>query len=117
MPTPANGNKEGHDNTQLLELRRQVQEKEKTIQLLEHDRNEQQQRREHRQQRDLQQIEAQEEEVSNLRHQLNRMQTRTTRETETPTSALKSCAPKVKLNKYDGKSSIVQWWLKFVTFL
>lgn len=115
MPTPANGNKEGQDNTHMLELRRQVQEK--TIQLLEHDRNEQQQRREHRQQRDLQQIEAQEEEVSNLRHQLNRMQTRTTRETETPTSALKSCAPKVKLNKYDGKSSIVQWWLKFVTFL
>lgn len=72
---------------------------------------------ENRQQRDLQQIEAQEEEVSNLRHQLNRMQTRTTRETETPTSSLTPYAPKVKLNKYDGKSSIVQWWLKFVTFL
>lgn len=46
MPTLANGNKEGQDNTQLLELRRQEQEKEKTIQLLEHVRNEQQQRRE-----------------------------------------------------------------------
>lgn len=109
MPTPVNGNKEGEDNTQLLDLRRQLQEQEKTIQLLEHDRNEQQQRREHRQQRDLQQIEAQEEEISNLRQQLNRMQTRTTRETETSTPALTSSAPKVKLDKYDGKSSIVQW--------
>lgn len=117
MPTPANGNKEGEDNTQLLDLKRQLQEIEKTIKLLEHDRNEQQQRREHRQQRDLRQIEAQEEEISNLRQQLNRMQTRTTRETETPTPALTSSAPKVKLDKYDGKSSIVQRWLKFMTFL
>lgn len=117
MPSPANGNKEGEDNTQLLELRRQLQEKEITIQLLEHDRNEQQQHREHRQQKDLQQIESQEEVISNLRHQLNRMQTKTTRETETPTSALTSSAPKVKLDKHDGKSSIVQWWLKLMTFL
>lgn len=87
MPTPANGNTEGEDNTQLLELRRQLQEKEKTIQRLEHDRNEQQQRRESRQQRDLQQIEAQGEKIGNLRQQRNRLQTRTSKEAEPPTPA------------------------------
>lgn len=81
MLRPANGNTEGEDNTQLLELRRQLQEKENTIQRLENDRNEQQ-RRESRQQRDLQQIEAQEEEIGNLRQQLNRLQTRTSKEAE-----------------------------------
>lgn len=117
MPTPANGNTEGEDNTQLLELRRQLQEKEKTIQRLEHDRNEQQQCRESRQQRDFQQTEAQEEKIGNLRQQLNRLQTRTSKEAEPPTPAPTSSAPKVKLDKYDGKLSIVQWWLKFMTFL
>lgn len=53
MPNTSNGNKEGDDNAQLSELMRQLQErkkKEKTIHLVKHDRNEQQQLREYRQQ-------------------------------------------------------------------
>lgn len=55
MPTPTNEKKEGENNAEMLELKRQLQEKDKTIQLLERNKNEQQQRIEHSQKGDLQQ--------------------------------------------------------------
>lgn len=54
---------------------------------------------------------------SNLRHQLNRLHTRTTRKAEASTHALTFSAPKIKVDIYDGKTSIDQWWFKFITFL
>lgn len=54
---------------------------------------------------------------SNLRHQLNRLHTRTTRKAEASTHALTFSAPNVKVDIYDGKTSIDQWWFKFITFL
>lgn len=42
----------------------------------------------------------------------------TTVTTPAVTPAASSLAStKVKLDKYDGKTLIVQWWLKFMTFL
>lgn len=137
MPTPANGGKEtqGEDNNalQMIELRRQLQEKDRAIESLEQERDEEHQRREHHHERDREQLEAQEEEIGRLRQQLYHLQTRplttgqvqveapavTTVTTPAVAPAASSLAstPKVKLDKYDGKTSIVQWWLKFMTFL
>lgn len=103
MPTPANEGKEtqGEDNNalQLIELRRQLQE----------------------------------EEIGRLRQQLYHLQTRplTTRQVQVeaptvttvttpavaPAASSLASTPKVKLDKYEGKTLIVQWWLKFMTFL
>lgn len=136
MPTPANGGKEteGEDNNalQLIELRRQLHEKDKTIEALEQERDEEHQRREHNHERDSEQLEAQEEEIGRLRQQLYHLQTRplTTRQVQVeapdvttvttpavaPAASSVASTPKVKLDKYDGKTLIVQWWLKFMTF-
>lgn len=103
MPTPANEGKEtqGEDNNalQLIELRRQLQE----------------------------------EEIGRLRQQLYHLQTTplTTRQVQVeaptvttvttpavaPAASSLASTPKVKLDKYEGKTLIVQWWLKFMTFL
>lgn len=103
MPTPANEGKEtqGEDNNalQLIELRRQLQE----------------------------------EEIGRLRQQLYHLQTRplTTRQVQVeaptvttvttlavaPAASSLASTPKVKLDKYEGKTLIVQWCLKFMTFL
>lgn len=86
MLTPAKGGKEtqGMDNNalQMIELRRQLQEKE--IEALEQERDEEHQRREHHHERDREQLEAQEEEIGRLRQQLYHLQTRslTTRQVQ-----------------------------------
>lgn len=80
MPTPGNGGKEtqGEDNNalQMIELRGQLQEKDRAIEALEQERDEEHQRREHHHERDREQLEAQEEEIGRLRQQLYHLQTR-----------------------------------------
>lgn len=76
MPTPANGGKEtqGEDNNalQVIELRRQLQEKDRAIEALEQEREEEHQRREYHRE----QLEAQEEEIGRLRQQVYHLETR-----------------------------------------
>lgn len=88
MLTPAKGGKEtqGMDNNalQMIELRRHLQEKDRAIEALEQERDEEHQRREHHHERDREQLEAQEEEIGRLRQQLYHLQTRslTTRQVQ-----------------------------------
>lgn len=56
-------------------------------------------------------METREEEIEQLQEQL-RHQTR--RPTESNHQTVSS---KVKLEKYDGKTSIIQWWFNFLTFI
>lgn len=59
--------------------------------------------------REKRRLESREEEIEHLQEQLRHQGRR-------PTEALHQTAtPKVKLEKYDGKTSIIQWWFKFLT--
>lgn len=126
---------QGEDNNalQMIELRRQLQEKDRAIEALEQERDLEHKRREHNHEQDREQLEAQEEEIGRLRQQLYHLETRplTSRQVQVeapavttvttpavaPAASSLASTPKVKLHKYDGKTLIVQWWLQFMTFL
>lgn len=97
---------QGEDNNalQVIELRRQLQEKDRAIESLEQERDEEHQRREHNHERDREQLEAQEEEIGRLRQQLYHLQTRplTTRQVQVEAPAVttvqqSSCRPRCLL--------------------
>ncbi|XP_062607551.1 uncharacterized protein LOC134269370 [Saccostrea cucullata] len=115
MPTPSNGGRESpveNQNTELEQMRKMLEEREKEIAAL-HEKNEEYQLREMEiRRRESRQIQAREEEIENLQDQLRRGSSR-----QPPTTQSHATTPKVKLDKYDGKTSIIQWWLKFITFI
>lgn len=83
---------QGEDNNalQLIELRRQLQEKDKAIEALKQESDKEHQRPEHHHERDREQLEAQEEEIGRLRQQLYHLQTRplTTRQVQVEAPAV-----------------------------
>ena len=86
----------------LGHLRKALEDKESEIATL-------QERNEEHQHRERQQMQARDEENEHLRNQLRQMRR--------PPAFSHSANPKVKVEKYDGKTSAIQWWLKFTTFI
>lgn len=83
---------QGEDNNalQVIELRRQLQEKDRAIEVLEQERDLEHKRREHNNEQDREQLNAQEEEIGRLRQQLYHLQTRplTTRQVQVEAPAV-----------------------------
>ncbi|XP_062603682.1 uncharacterized protein LOC134265486, partial [Saccostrea cucullata] len=114
MPTPSNGGRESpveNETTELEQMKKTLQEREKEIAALQEKNEEFQLREMEIRRRESRQIQAREEEIENLQEQLRRGSSR-----PLPTT-MSHATPKVKLDKYDGKTSIIQWWLKFITFI
>lgn len=115
MPAPANREEDTsttqtHDQHEDIDyLKRILEEKEKAIEALRQENEEIQFQDLENRRRDRWQIEDREEEIIRLQNAIQNQRP----ETNTVTAS----SPKVKLESYDGRSSIIHWWVKFMTFI
>ncbi|XP_052710951.1 uncharacterized protein LOC128185386 [Crassostrea angulata] len=115
MPAPANREEDTsttqtHDQHEdINHLKRILEEKEKEIEALRQENEEIQFQDLENRRRDRWQIEDREEEIIRLQNAIQNQRP----ETNTVTAS----SPKVKLESYDGRSSIIHWWVKFMTFI